>query len=218
MGALFHRERTGEPTTVDVSLLGSGMWAMGQAIALSLITDIPWTPPPANSVRANPLVSNYLTKDERWISLCCLQAGKYWAPLCEAIGRPELAADPRFADHASLMSNNVDAVSILREAFAGHTLAEWRELLADFSGQWAVVQDTLEAAADPQSVANGYIQDCETATGVPFRLVAAPIQFGGAPAAPGRAPEFNEHGDAILADLGLDWDAVVELKVRGVVA
>lgn len=163
-------------------------------------------------------MSNYLTKDERWISLCCLQAGKYWAPLCEAIGRPELAADPRFADHASLMSNNVDAVSILREAFAGHTLAEWRELLADFSGQWAVVQDTLEAAADPQSVANGYIQDCETATGVPFRLVAAPIQFGGAPAAPGRAPEFNEHGDAILADLGLDWDAVVELKVRGVVA
>src|SRR3954471_21081287 len=37
MGALFHRERTGEATTVDVSLLGVGLWAMGQAMALSLV-------------------------------------------------------------------------------------------------------------------------------------------------------------------------------------
>src|SRR5207248_403401 len=34
MGALFHRERTGEAAVVDVSLLGTGLWAMGQAIAL----------------------------------------------------------------------------------------------------------------------------------------------------------------------------------------
>ena len=34
----------------------------------------------------------------------------------------------------------------------------------------------------------------------------------------GRAPEFNEHADAILGELGLDWDRIVELKVRGVVA
>jgi crotonobetainyl-CoA:carnitine CoA-transferase CaiB-like acyl-CoA transferase len=38
------------------------------------------------------------------------------------------------------------------------------------------------------------------------------------PAEPGRPPEFNEHGDAILAELGLDRDTIVDLKVRGVVA
>ena len=38
------------------------------------------------------------------------------------------------------------------------------------------------------------------------------------PRRPSRAPEFNEHGDEILAELGLDWDAIVDLKVRGVVA
>src|SRR3954449_7602719 len=42
MGALFHRERTGEATTVDVSLLGTGLWAMGQALALSLVLGQPW--------------------------------------------------------------------------------------------------------------------------------------------------------------------------------
>ena len=80
------------------------------------------------------------------------------------------------------------------------------------------MQDTIEAAADPQTVANGYVQDCETAAGVPFKLAAAPVQFDEEPAVPHRAPELNEHGDAILEELGFDWDAIVDLKVRGVVA
>ena len=218
MGALFHRERTGEATIVDVSLLGTGLWAMGQAIALSLLMNVPMTGPPADRLGANPLAANYLTKDGRFLAFTCLQAGKYWPHICEVIERPELATDPRFADHESLMANSVAAGDALRDAFGQRTLDEWRERLADFIGQWTVVQDTLEAAADPQSVANGYVQDCETATGVPFQLVAAPVQFDEEPNKPGRAPEFNEHGDAILADLGLDWDTIVDLKVRGVVA
>jgi hypothetical protein len=44
------------------------------------------------------------------------------------------------------------------------------------------------------------------------------VQFDGEPAVPNRAPELHEHGDAILTDdLGLDWDTVVDLKVRGIV-
>jgi crotonobetainyl-CoA:carnitine CoA-transferase CaiB-like acyl-CoA transferase len=81
-----------------------------------------------------------------------------------------------------------------------------------------MVQDTLEASTDAQTVANGYVQDCETAEGVPFKLAAAPVQYDEEPAAPRRAPAFNEHGDDILAGLGLDWDTIVDLKVRGVVA
>ena len=44
--------------------------------------------------RVNPLVANYVTKDGRFLSFTCLQAGKYWPPMCEVIGRPELATDP----------------------------------------------------------------------------------------------------------------------------
>ncbi|MCU4182913.1 CoA transferase [Acidiferrimicrobium sp. IK] len=218
MGALFHRLNTGEATTVDVSLLASGMWAMGQGIALSLLLDRPFTPPPTDMPKANPLVANYMTKDGRWISLCCLQAGRYWMPLCEAIGKPELGSDRRFADHGALMANSAEAAAILRDTFAERPVAEWREQLDGFVGQWTVVQDTLEAAADRQSVANGYMQDCQTASGSTFKLVAAPVQFGGQPAKAGRAPEFNEHGDEILASVGLDWDTIVDLKVKGVVA
>jgi crotonobetainyl-CoA:carnitine CoA-transferase CaiB-like acyl-CoA transferase len=218
MGALFHRERTGEAATVDVSLLGVGLWAMGQALALSLILDRPWAPPPADSLGSNPLSRTYETADGRTLWFTCLQAGKYWPTLCAAIGRPELATDPRFADHASLLANSAEAIQELEPVFAGATLEEWRQRLDGFDGQWAVMQDTIEVASDPQTVANGYVQDCQTAEGTPFRLAAAPVQFDGEPAVPGRAPNLNEHGDSILEELGFDWDAIIDLKVRGIVA
>ena len=63
--ALLDRERTGRAHVVDVSLLATGMWAMGQAMALSLLLETPWQAPPAEMANANPLVRNYATKDER---------------------------------------------------------------------------------------------------------------------------------------------------------
>jgi crotonobetainyl-CoA:carnitine CoA-transferase CaiB-like acyl-CoA transferase len=218
MGALFHRERTGEATVVDVSLLATGLWSMGATLALSLQMQRPWGAMAVGQPTGNPLVSNYRTKDDRFVALCCLQAGKYWAEACEVIGRPELATDERFADPATLMAHAADAAALVAEAFAERTLAEWRERLSGFSGQWAVVQDTLEAANDPQTIANGYVGDCATADGTPFQLVTAPMQYDGEPAPPKRAPEFNEHGDDILAGIGLDMDTIIDLKVRGVVA
>jgi crotonobetainyl-CoA:carnitine CoA-transferase CaiB-like acyl-CoA transferase len=218
MGALFHREKTGEATTVDVSLLSVGMWSMGAAIALSLQLNMPWAPFPPGTSIGNPLVTNYVTKDGRFLSFSCLQAFRYWAELCTIVGRPELGTDVRFADADALRENAAAGMEIMREVFAQRTIEEWRATLADFSGQWVVIQDTLEAVADVQAVANGYVGECETAGGDPFQLVAAPVQYGGEAAPPKRAPEFNEHGDDILTGLGLDWDTIVDLKVRGVVA
>ena len=218
MGALFHRERTGEAPIVDVSLLNIGLWSHGAAVALSLQRQSPWVPFPRSFSIPNPLVQTYKTKDERFLSFCCLQAAKYWPGIAEVIGRPELGADERFADAPSITKNSAAAVEILGAAFAERTAAEWRERLATFAGQWTLVQDTIEAANDPQSVANGYVVDCQTSAGTPYKLVAAPVQYDEKPAGPARAPEFNEHGDAILQELGLDWDAILDLKARGVVA
>ncbi|HEX8802779.1 MAG TPA: CoA transferase, partial [Acidimicrobiales bacterium] len=62
MGALYHRERTGEATTVDVSLLGVGLWSMGAALALSLQFGVGWSPPPLGASTGNPLSATYKTK------------------------------------------------------------------------------------------------------------------------------------------------------------
>ena len=217
--ALLARERTGEGQSLEVSLLGTGMWAMGAGIAMSGVSGTPWRGFSLGGRNTfNPLVSSYRTSDDRHLALCCLQAFRYWAPLCEAIGRPDLITDERFADHESLTAHAGDAWDILTEVFAGATLGEWRDRLADFEGQWSPYLDTLELFDDPQVHANDYIQDAVTADGVPFRLVTTPVQFNGEPSPCGHAPAFNEHGDEVLtADLGLDMDAVIDLKVKGAV-
>jgi crotonobetainyl-CoA:carnitine CoA-transferase CaiB-like acyl-CoA transferase len=163
-------------------------------------------------------VANYRTKDDRYVALCCLQPGKYWPEAVQLIGLPELADDERFSNAATILANGQEGAALLAEAFADRTLDEWREQLAGFSGQWTIVQNTLEAAADPQSVANGYVNELETSEGMAFKLAAAPVQYDGHPPQAKRAPEFNEHGDAILESLGFDWDTIVDLKVKGVVA
>jgi crotonobetainyl-CoA:carnitine CoA-transferase CaiB-like acyl-CoA transferase len=217
--ALLKRERTGEPSVVDVSLLGMGAWAMSAAIALSLQMKRPWgTPMPGSGGSFNPLVGTYPTSDGRAICLVMLQAAQYWADFCRHLGRPELAADPRFADAGKLAANGGEAVAILREEFAKHTLAEWSARFQTLKGQWAPVQNTIEVAADPQVRANGYMAATQTREGTPFELVASPVQFDEQPTATRRAPEFNEHGDEILQELGLDMDRILELKAAGAVA
>jgi len=213
MGALYHRERTGEAPVVDASLLATGMWAMSAAVA-SAVQDPNWQWPPP----PNPLTRTYDCREGGRIALCCLQVGHYWPLLMRQMGRQDLADDPRFADHATIMANHADAVAVLTDEFAKRSRDEWCKVLADFPGQWTVVQQTRDLADDPQVEPNGYLQTCESAEGVPFKLVAAPLQYDGAPAPTSRAPLFNEHGDEILAELGFDWDAIVDLKVNGAVA
>ena len=61
------------------------------------------------------------------------------------------------------------------------------------------------------------ITQASTQEGVEFELVASPVQFDEEPTPTKRAPEFNEHGDEILGELGYDWDAIVALKAAGAV-
>jgi crotonobetainyl-CoA:carnitine CoA-transferase CaiB-like acyl-CoA transferase len=219
MGALFHRERTGEATVVDVSLLGVGMWSMGAGMALSLQLEIPWGGGPAGAgALGNPLMGNYTTRDGKALSFACLQPMRYWADACTMIGRPELATDERFDTYEHLSANGAEASQILKDALLSRDAEEWQPLLADFTGQWTWVQTTLDVVDDPQAVANGYLADCISAEGEAFQLVSAPVQYDGEAPQPGRAPGFNEHGDAILGSLGLDVDAIIDLKVKGVVA
>ena len=219
-GALLKRERTGEPSVVDVSLLGTGVWALGQGIGLSLQSGIALQPPPLGGHPAvtNPLVGTYRTSDGRYLSFVMLQAFAYWPDFCEHIGRGELASDPRFDSVENLAKNALAAVEILREVIASKSLAEWTERFQTLRGQWAPVQNTLEVAADPQVRAMGYVAATETSDGTPFELGASPVQFDEQPTATARSPEFNEHGDEILQELGMDWEQIIELRAAGAIA
>jgi crotonobetainyl-CoA:carnitine CoA-transferase CaiB-like acyl-CoA transferase len=219
-GALLKRERTGEPSVVDVSLLSTGVWALGQAIGLSLQFGQPMAAPPVGGHAAvtNPLVGTYRTSDDRFLTLVMLQSFAYWPDFCAHIDRPELAKDPRFDSAGNLAENALVAVEILREVMATRTLAEWTKRFETLRGQWAPVQNTLEVAADPQVRAMGYIAATETAEGVPFEMGATPVQFDEKPTPAHRSPTFNEHGDEILQELGMDMEQILALRIAGAIA
>jgi len=218
--ALFARERSGEPSVLDISLLSTGIWAMGLGVALSLQLGVAWTAPPigAHGSPTNPLVGTYRTQDGRFISLVMLQGFRYWRDFCAHVDRPELADDPRFDTAEHLAANTKDAVEIVRDAIATKTLGEWSERFRTLEGQWAPVQDTIEVAHDPQVRANGYVAAIEAADGSTYELVANPVQFDETPARPTRGPEFAEHTEALLLELGYDWERIGALKESGAIA
>jgi crotonobetainyl-CoA:carnitine CoA-transferase CaiB-like acyl-CoA transferase len=212
--ALLKRERTGEPSIVDVSLLGSGLWAMGQAIALSVHLDKPWQAPAlgVHGSPTNPLSGLYRAADGRYLAFVMLQPARFWADVCRHIDCPELIDDPRFATAELIATNTEQAVKILREVIATRTLAEWAERFATLAGPWAPVQDTLQVRDDAQVRANEYLLQAGE-----LRLVASPVQFDVSAPELGPAPEFAAQTEEILTELGLDWDRIIALKAAGAV-
>jgi crotonobetainyl-CoA:carnitine CoA-transferase CaiB-like acyl-CoA transferase len=212
--ALLKRERTGEPSVVDVSLLGSGFWAMGHTVALTkhLGERMEAFPPGVHGSPINPLVGLYPTADDRYISFVMMQPTKFWADVCKHMDLDELADDPRFATVESIAENTAAATEMLTEAMSKRPLAEWSERFATLLGPWAPVQDTLQAVEDAQIRANEYL----VAAGE-LELVANPVQFDVTAPQSGPAPAFAEQTDEILLELGLDWDRIIELKTAGAV-
>lgn len=218
--ALFAREKTGEGSVVDVSLLASGAWANALSIDMALNGgEIRRARDPRNGPASpgNPLTGMYTTADGRQINLCMLQPGRYWADFCAHIGRPELVQDPRFDTTQKLMTNWEPAAGIIGEVMASGTLAEWTTRFATLQGQWGAVQNALEVGNDEQLRANGYIATVTDAEGVERELVTGPVQFDETPAEPGRAPQFAEHTDEILRELGVGDDRILDLKIAGAV-
>ena len=214
--ALLKRTRTGTGSVVDVSLLATAMWTLSSDLLAALnggeVKRVPGRGP-----QPNPLVGSYRTKDGRHVMLVFLEADRYWADFCKALGRDDLLADPRFVDLAARRANCQACVAELDAEFATRTLAEWKDLLARIDAPWAPFQSVEELSEDPQALANGYIGDVHLDDGRSYRLPAVPVQFDEEPAPLRPAPEHGEHTEAVLLDLGYEWDRISEFKDSGVI-
>jgi crotonobetainyl-CoA:carnitine CoA-transferase CaiB-like acyl-CoA transferase len=216
VAALFRRERTGETSIVDGSLLATGVWGMAGSIAASHMYGMGTVPIREKHQVGNALVSGYRTKDDRWILLSGIVHDDGFRDLAERLGRAMWVDDERFRTHEARLANHSDFVQALDDAFAERTLAEWREALAGMELAFGVVQNTAEVAADPQSIANGYVQDVST-DGTTLRLASTPVQFDEQSPLLRRAPEPGQHTEEILLELGRDWDDIACLKDAGAV-
>jgi crotonobetainyl-CoA:carnitine CoA-transferase CaiB-like acyl-CoA transferase len=216
-GALFHRERTGEAKIVDVSLLSQAMWTVAPDITAAEFFGVDKIPMPPPGSALNPVTNRYKTRDGRWIQLVFLQPDKFWAGFCHRIGRPELAEDERFVPSMNLIQNSNEAVAILTEVFASEDLAHWTKVLEDEKGVWSVIASPKEVLDDPQAAGNGYLVENTDDAGNSYRYIAAPVQYDETPPAPARSPEYGEHTELLLLELGYDWDQIAAAKDAGAV-
>ena len=215
-GALLKRSRTGVGSVVDVSLLATAMWTASS----DLLSALQGGEPRAVGGRGpivNPLIGTFITADGRHIQLVFLESDRYWGPLCDLIERPDLRDDPRFIDHHARDANRLACVAALDEVFAGRTYEEWKQLLRQLDAPWSPVQSIEELLTDPQVLANDYLGEVVIEGGPTYRLPTVPVQFDERPPALRPAPEHGEHTEAILLELGYEWEDIIRLKETSVI-
>ncbi len=217
-GALFHRERTGEARSVDVSLLGEACWMLSADMVASMTYGFEL--PKGRMLGApNPMVATYLCADQKHLQLMMLQADKFWPTLIAALERPELAHDERFATSEKRREN----AALLQAEFARHFATQprdhWRSRLNATDCIWGPVQSPLEVVADPQVEANRYVVPYDHPQFGPLRVTSSPVQFAEEPIEVRRvAPEIGANTEEILLELGCDWEQIGAWKETGVIS
>jgi crotonobetainyl-CoA:carnitine CoA-transferase CaiB-like acyl-CoA transferase len=215
-GALLKRERTGEPSVVDVSLLNAAIWQLGPDIVGAGITghDIPKFD---LEEMPNPVASIYKTKDSRFVAFVLLQADRFWSDFCTRLGRTDMIEDERFANAMVRFGNRKECIAELRNTFESEDLTHWEKAFAGFDGVWDVIHTAHEVHNDKQALINGYLPRATNANGIEFALAASPVQFDETPLELERAPEHGEHTDVLLSELGFNDQEIIEFKINSVV-
>jgi len=214
LAALLARDRFGVGQEVDASHLGSMMMLQGLNVTHRLIRGFGF-PRISRLCAFNPLWNHYRCADDQWICLGMIQADRYWADLCRALGRPELGHDERFKDDDARFANAAAAVAALDEIFATKPRAEWMRILhegGDFI--FTLVNRIDDLPADPQVKANDYVVDFDHPQFGTIQVVGMPVRLRETPGSVRLpAPEFGQHTEEILMDiLGYDWERIDQLR------
>lgn len=224
--AILAREQTGEGQEVDVSLLNTGIFTQ-VSLALHLggfeemfDTEEEYTTRLRREREdVSPLHVSFETKDERWLQLSLAPSHRYWSRFCRAMEMDHLENDPRFDTIQSRMENQPALFQIIEEAFRERTLAEWTERLDPADLLWSPIKSPTEVLEDPQVEANDYVVLFDHPEFGDIQVLANPIKHSKTPAtlrAP--APEFGQHTEEILLDLGYTWEDIEQFKTDEIIA
>lgn len=224
MVALYHRERTGEGQMVDGSLLQGQIAAQAFNISSYLMSGTyAGSPVPRMSRKlTSPLWNHYRCKDGKWIMLGMAQVGRYWPDfrqaMLEATGEllePEEISVDWIRMHAAELMQLIPRID---EMFATKTAREWVELFRRHDLLIEVVQDYGELASDPQVAANGMLAILHHPAHGPLPIVAPGVNLSATPGVIRTpAPEFGQHTEEILLEVGLSWDEIGDLRDRGAI-
>ncbi|MDH4173795.1 MAG: CoA transferase [Betaproteobacteria bacterium] len=218
--ALLARERTGRGTRVSCSLLASGAWSNAVMLQAKLLGAQFLERQPREDARSFTSVY-YRAGDQRLFKMTVVDTRRDWPKVCRALGRPELASDPRYATLEERVKEGRmrELIQICDEIFASRPMAHWRHALEAADVPYSVIATFDDVVADPQMAANGVFVEIDDPVLGRVRTVDTPLKVEGHPKVkPTPAPRLGEHTRAILAEIGLGQQEIDTLAERRVVA
>lgn len=214
LAALLHRARTGEGQEVEVP-----MFEMMAEMVLSEHLWDNYFVPPTKSKNRNRMFDRrpYKTKD----GYICVMAGgdKMFTTFCDVVGRPQLKADPRFAQRSVRTLHTKDLYDEMEAALGTRTSAEWLERLSKADLPCSPVHTLESLLDDPHLNDVDFFQVEEHPTEGKLRAMRLPMRFTGTPLMNRRpTPQIGEHTVELLREAGLSQTQIDKLIADGVVS
>jgi formyl-CoA transferase len=214
--ALLARERTGEGQKVEIAMLevmaalltyqGQGYLTTGKS--------------PRRRGNQHPSIVPYevFQASDGYLTVGVAN-NSLWTRFCQAIGRPELAADARFDTESKRVERRDVLVPLLEGIFRTAPATDWLARLERAGVPAGKIKSVGEALESEHLRVRGAIVTVNHPTAGRMRMVGPPIRLHGTPAeATTPAPLLGEHTDEVLAKLlGYSSEAIAELRASGVV-
>ena len=217
LSALLARERSGRGQSVDVALFDSTVSWMTYMAGYYFATG----KDPSRSGSAHPTIVPYQcfrTLDENYLTIA---AGndKLFRNLCKALGKEELAADPRFTNNSQRIIHRQELVSIIEEIFLTKTRDDWIRILIETDVPTGPVYSMSELFNDPQVKDREMLVEVEHARLGKLKQIGIPMKFSETkPEIKSSPPVLGEHTAEVLRTLlGYDDARLRELKEKGVI-
>ncbi len=214
--ALHHRANTGRGQMIDAALYESVL-----AVMENLVTEYDLTGyvrERSGAILPGIAPSNVYPCAAGEMILIGGNGDTVFARLAETMGRPDLAADPRYATHAARGENQGELDAIIADWTAGFSLADLLALLEEKGIPSGRVFRAPDMLADPQFQARGAIVETDHAVFGRVKMQNAFPKLSETPGAvrwPG--PGLGEHTAEVLGEIGIDADRAAELRAKGVV-
>ncbi len=213
---LYARDRFGEGQYIETTMIGANAYANADDF-------FDYDGKPAREVSdaagygPNALYRLY-EAESGWVYLAC-PLPKEWKPLCEAVGRPDLAEDPRFATVDCRRTNDSELAGELASVFASAPAAHWeRTLTAADLGCVEVEERGMYHFFDenPHIAENGFVTQVESERLGSFWRYSPVLKFSRTPSKAGPGITRGQHTFEILGELGYSRDEVLALRERRV--
>ena len=214
--ALFERERSGEGQWVHTSLLEAQIQMLDFQAARWLISQE--VAPQAGNDHPTSIPTGVFPTADGHINIAA-SGGILWQRLCQTLGLEALLDDPDYADN-ELRSKNRKALNArIGEVTPSRTSAEWIEVLNEAGVPCGPINTIDATFADEQVQALGIARPMPRPTLGDTHVVGQAINLARTPQPPSHraTPELGEHTDEILRDLGVDDEAIRELRESGAI-